>query len=88
MQIIVQLPDDLAQHPNPGREALEALCIEGYRAGTFSHYEAGQLLGLSRFAFDPFLKARHICEHAFDPEDLEQDRETIRQLGAKGLIQG
>jgi len=25
MEIIVQLADDLAQHPNPGREALEAL---------------------------------------------------------------
>ena len=31
MQITVQLPDDLAQHPNPGRDALESLAIEGYR---------------------------------------------------------
>jgi hypothetical protein len=33
MRITVQLPDDLIQHPNPGREALEALSIEGYRVG-------------------------------------------------------
>jgi predicted HTH domain antitoxin len=88
MQITVQLPDDLAQHPNPGREALEALSLEGYRAGTFSHYEASQLLGISRFEFDALLKARHISEHACDVEDLEQDRETLRRLRAQCLIPG
>jgi predicted HTH domain antitoxin len=44
------------------------------------------LLGLSRFEFDGFLKERHIYDHAYDVEDLEQDRETLRQLQAKGLI--
>jgi len=29
MQITVQLPDDLAQRPDPAREALEAFAIEG-----------------------------------------------------------
>jgi predicted HTH domain antitoxin len=86
MQITVQLPDDFSQHPDPGREALEALAIEGYRAGTLSHFQAGQLLGLSRFEFDGFLKERHIDDHAYDLEDLEQDRETFHQLQAKGLI--
>lgn len=87
MQITVQLPDDLAQHPNPGRDALESLAIEGYRAGMLSHYQASQILGLSRFEFDAFLKERHIYDHAYDAEDLEQDRETLRQLQAKGLLQ-
>jgi predicted HTH domain antitoxin len=86
MQITVQLPDDLIQHPNPGREALEALAIEGYRTETLSHHQASQLLGLSRFEFDGFLKERHIYDHAYDVEDLEQDRETLRQLQAKGLL--
>lgn len=86
MEIIVRLPDDLAAHPNPGREALEALVIEGYRSGSLSHYEASQFLGLNRFEFDGFLKERHIYEHAYDVEDLEQDRETLRQLQAKGLM--
>jgi hypothetical protein len=36
MQITVQLPDDLAQHPNAAREALEAFAIEGYRSGVLS----------------------------------------------------
>ena len=32
MQITVDLPEDLTQHADPGREALEALTIEGYRS--------------------------------------------------------
>lgn len=86
MQITVQLPDDLAQHPNPGREALEALVIEGYRAETLSHYEAAQLLGLDRFEFDGFLKERNIYDHAYDIEDLERDYQTHLRLRAKGLM--
>jgi predicted HTH domain antitoxin len=83
MEITVHLPDHLAAHPNPGREAL---VIEGYRAGALSHYQASQMLGLDRFEFDGFLKERHIYDHAYDVEDLERDRETLRQLRAKGLL--
>jgi len=86
MQINVQLPDDLAQHPEPGREALEALSIQGYRAGTLSHYQASQILGLSRSEFDGFLKDRHIYDQAYDVEDFEQDRETLRRLQAEGIL--
>lgn len=87
MEITVQLPDDLAQRPNAGREALEALTIEGYRAGTLSHYEASQLLGLSRFEFDGFLKDRQIYDHAYGVEDLEQDIQTLSMLEAEGMFQ-
>jgi predicted HTH domain antitoxin len=86
MEITVHLPDDLAAHPNPGREALEALVIQGYRAGTLSHFQASQVLGLDRFEFDGFLKERLIYDHAYDVEDLERDQETLRQLRAKGLL--
>jgi predicted HTH domain antitoxin len=86
MEITVHLPDDLAAHPNPGHEALDALVIEGYRAGALSHSQASQLLGLDRFEFDGFLKGLHIYDHAYDVEDLERDQETLRQLRAKGLL--
>jgi predicted HTH domain antitoxin len=86
MEITVKLPDDLAQHQNPGREALETLVIEGYRSGALSHYQASQLLGLSRFQFDGFLKERNIHEHAYGVEDLDQDEETQRGLQSKGLL--
>ncbi len=73
MQITVQLPDDLAQHANPGREALEAFVIEGYRSNVLSSFQAGDLLGLSRFEFEGFLKNRNILDHAYDSEDFIQD---------------
>ncbi len=79
MEITVKLPDDLAQRQNPGREALEALVIEGYRSGKLSHHQASQFLGLSRFQFDGFLKQRNIHDHAYDVEDLEQDLQTLHR---------
>ena len=86
MQITVELPDDIARHPDPGREALEALVIEGYRAGKLTHHQAARLLGMNRFAFDGFLKERQIYDHAYSAEDLERDIETMRRLEEKGLL--
>jgi len=87
MEITVKLPDDLGQRPNPGREALEALVIEGYRSGALSHHQASQLLSLSRFEFDGFLKSRNIHEYAYDLEDLQQDEQTLKDLKDKGFLQ-
>jgi predicted HTH domain antitoxin len=86
VEITVKLPDDLAQHADPGREALEALVIEGYRNGSLSPYQARQLLGVSRLELESFLKERKICELAYDVEDLNQDGETVRLLRSKGLL--
>jgi len=57
-----------------------------FHAPVLAHYQASQLLGLSRFEFDGFLKKRHIYDHAYDVEDFEQDSETLRHLQAKGLV--
>ena len=86
MKITVELPDDVARRPDPGREALEALVIEGYRSGALTHHEASQLLRLSRFEFDGFLKARNIYDHAYDLEEFEQDLATLRDLEASGRM--
>jgi predicted HTH domain antitoxin len=86
MKITVDLPDDVARRPDPGREALEALAIEGYRSGALTHYEASQLVQLSRFEFDAFLKARNIYDHAYDLQAFEEDLETLRGLEASGRM--
>ena len=86
MQITVDLPDDIAQHADPGREALERLAIEGYRSGALTHYAASQLLGLSRFEFDDFLTAHNIYDHAYSIEDLEHDLADLEKLRAQGLL--
>jgi predicted HTH domain antitoxin len=86
MQITVHLPDDLAQHPNPGREALEAVVIEGYRTRALSHFEASEILGLSRIQFDGFLKDRKVYDHAYSAEDFAEDSRTLSELQAEGLL--
>ena len=86
MQITVELADDIARHPDPGREALEALATEGYRSEKLTHHQAAQLLGMTRFEFDGFLKDHQIYDHAYSVEDLERDLETMRRLEEKGLL--
>ena len=78
MEITVHLPDDLAQRPNPGRDALESLVIEGYRTGALSSLQSSQILGLSRFEFEGFLKERQIFDHAYGAEDLAKDWTTVQ----------
>jgi predicted HTH domain antitoxin len=74
MQITVQLPDDLAQHPNPAREALEAFAIEGYRSGALSAYQTRMLLGFETGSeLDGFLKEHGVWDHAYNVQDLEKD---------------
>ena len=86
MKITVDLPGDIAQRPDPGQHALEVLAAEGYRSGALTHYEASQLLGLSRLEFEGWLKSRHIDAYAYDVEDLEQDLKTLERLEANGLM--
>ena len=65
---------------------LEALATEGYRSEKLTHHQAAQLLGMTRFEFDGFLKDRQIYDHAYSVEDLERDLETMRRLEDKGLL--
>jgi predicted HTH domain antitoxin len=79
-------PDDLPGHPNADREALEALAIRGYRSGELTHHQASRLLGMSRFEFESFLKDRKIYDHAYGPEDFEEDLRTLQELERKGPL--
>jgi predicted HTH domain antitoxin len=83
MQITVELPDDLASRPDAARLALEAVAIEGYRTGTLSHRAAAEMLGLSRFEFDGFLKSRSISDHAYDETDLARDVANLKALDSR-----
>jgi predicted HTH domain antitoxin len=82
MQITVELPDDLAQHADPAREALEAFAIEGYRSGVLSAYQTRVLLGFdTRYEFDGFLKEHQVWDHAYSVEDLKKDAEGFERHG-------
>jgi hypothetical protein len=92
MQLVVEIPDDMAQSltPNgedPVRTALEAIAIQGYRSGSLTPAQTRRLLGFeTRYELDGFLKAHNVWEHAYSLEDLEEDRRTMRKLEAEGLI--
>jgi len=84
MQITVDLPKDIAQRPDPAREALEALAIEGYRSGALTSFETRRLLGFeTRYELDGFLKAHNVWEHAYNIEDFERDCETLQEFEGK-----
>jgi len=92
MQVTLEIPDEMAEWlaskgQEPARAALEALAIEGYRSGSLSPLQTRLLLGFeTRYEFDGFLKQHRVWEHAYDLEDLEQDRKTMQQLEAEGRL--
>jgi predicted HTH domain antitoxin len=92
MQVTVEIPDDMAQRltPNgqdPVRATLEAVAIEGYRSGALTAYQTRRLLGFdTRYELEGFLKEHNVWEHAYSVEDLERDRQTLRQLEAEGRL--
>jgi predicted HTH domain antitoxin len=92
MQVTVEIPDDMAQRlallgSDPARAALESLAIEGYRSGALSAFQTRRLLGFeTRYELDGFLKAHNVWEHSYGLEELEQDRQTIKQLESEGRL--
>ncbi|HEX4007495.1 MAG TPA: UPF0175 family protein [Acidobacteriaceae bacterium] len=81
MQIQIELPDDIAQHPDPGREALEALVIAGYSSGAISSHQARVMLGFeTRFDLDDFLQAHNVEAGSYGVEQYEQDLVAIRKM--------
>lgn len=79
MQITVELPEDIARHPDPGREALEALALEGYRSHQLTQFDVGQLLGLSRVQAEDFL-ARYVDLYDYSTEELEAEADLLHRL--------
>ena len=92
MQVTLEIPDDMAgklapQGQDPARAALEAVAIEGYRSGALSAYQTRRLLGFETgYELDGFLKAHKVWEHAYGPEDLEKDRQTLKHFEAEGRL--
>jgi predicted HTH domain antitoxin len=74
MHVTVEIPDDLAQHADPARDALVAVAIAGYRSGALTPFQTRQLLGFrTRYQFEGFLKEHQVWDHAYSVEDLEAD---------------
>ena len=61
------------------RGALEAVALEGYRDGALSRDQVGQLLGLSLWDTEAFLKERQ-AYLAYNEADFEQDRRDFDRI--------
>lgn len=84
MHIDVELPEEIAKRlqaewKDLSRGALEAIAVEGYRDGALTRNQVGQLLGLSFWDTEAFLKRRHAFLQ-YTEEDLEQDRGDIDRV--------
>ena len=98
MEIVLNIPDELAGQMNSGdanlsRTALEALALEGYRSEWFSEADVRRLLGLeTRMDVHAFLKEHGAFLH-YSEADLERDlasglrmREKRQAISAKDSL--
>jgi hypothetical protein len=82
--IRLELPDEIARQleskwQDLPRAALESLVVEAYRCELVSAEQVRRLLGFAtRFEVEEFLKQHGIYDYTI--EDLEHDRETLRDL--------
>lgn len=87
MQIIVELPDDLARQMiptgrDPARSALEDMAVEAYRAHRLTEHQLTTLLGMDRYALDGFLKERGVwLDYTID--DLRREVELGERVWKK-----
>jgi hypothetical protein len=85
MEILVQLPEDVAKHlaarwQNLPRAALESLALEGYRSGALTQSQVRRILGFqTRMEVDGFLKD-HGVNLEYTVEDLDREAASSRPV--------
>jgi len=84
MEITIHIPDDLARSLGEcggdlPRRTLEALAIDGYRRGSLTQLQVGQLLGLSRIEAEDLL-ARYVALYDYDPAELNREARAFEKL--------
>ena len=84
MEITIHIPDDLARSLGEcggdlPRRTLEALAIDGYRRGSLTQLQVGQLLGLSRIEAEDLL-ARYVALYDYDPAELDHEARAFEKL--------
>ncbi len=85
--VVIELSESIreslqAQQPELPRFALEAIALEGYRREALSRGQVGEMLGLSFWRTEEFLKAHGAYLH-YDIQDFEEDLETMARLSRK-----
>ncbi len=86
MEVIVQIPDDIASHMTEAngdlaRRALEGFALEEFKKDRITKPELRRLLGFeTRYELDGFLKAHEVYDD-YTMEDLERELESLKHLG-------
>jgi len=80
----ITIPDEIAGELGQApaavqRRVLEAVALEGYRAGQFSIGFVGRMLGLSLWDAEKFLD-RHDARRPYTADMLHEDRQTLDKL--------
>jgi predicted HTH domain antitoxin len=86
MTLTIELPNDLAKHDDPTREALEALAVEAYRTEAMTRHEAAKFLGAGRLEFQEILKRHGVSKGSYGVEELLEDVATMDQLREEGKL--
>ena len=85
LTVRLNLPPDVEEKlrqetPDLDNDVKEAYALELFRRGKLSHYELSRSLGLDRFETDAYLRRHSVLEGSPTLEDLEADRDTLREL--------
>jgi len=81
MHVAIDLPEEIARQLTAAwgdmpRKTLEAVAVEGYRTGVLTRGQIGNLLGLSFWESEAFLKERQ-AYLPYGQSDLDQDRADL-----------
>src|ERR1700728_683695 len=87
MQIIVELPDEIARQMipaghDPVRTALEDMAVEAYRAHRLTEHQLVTLLGMGRYDLEGFLKRREVWLDC-TVDDLRREVEVGERIWKK-----
>jgi hypothetical protein len=82
MNVTIAIPDDVAvrlgSEVELERRALEALALEGYRAGRLTRPELGRMLGLEDgYALDGFLQAHGVAGATSASSDADREADDL-----------
>ena len=86
MQVMIEIPDDVAQELTARngavlpRAILEMVALEGHRSKKLTHFEVMRLLGFEhRIQVDTFLTEHQVPLH-LDREEMEEELKTLASL--------
>jgi hypothetical protein len=73
MEVILRIPDDVAERLAPAGGDVSRLALEGYREHALTLYQVSEMLGLSRVETEDFLGRHNVPLAAIGKADLDRE---------------